>query len=159
MGHQAVMAALAAVCLTVGNVGPSVRPETAAVRALVGRASARSATFRSLVASLDGLDARVYVQFASCSGPVPACLLMQQESSGPRTFVARLDRYGRSEEELIVLLAHELQHAVEIAGASDVVDTESLRRFLRIHGRQWTCGFETPGAQTVARKVATELRR
>ena len=60
---------------------------------------------------------------------------------------------------LIDLLAHELQHALEIAQAADVVDEPSFQKFHRSTGFRMSHGFETVAAIRTARIVASELSR
>lgn len=60
----------------------------------------------------------------------------------------------------LIYLAHELQHAVEIAGAPDVVSPQTLAAFyarigVRTHRESDT--FETPQAVEVADHVRREL--
>src|SRR5262245_53510518 len=90
---------------------PRIRPEDAAVRALIDRAMERSATFRELHHGLDLGNVNVYVRFARCSAGVPACLVWASTDARARRLLITLDRFGRSLDELTALLAHELQHA------------------------------------------------
>ena len=137
----------------------AVRPEQDAVHRLVARGMDRSETFRGLSARLDSSDVVVYVRFAGCAGGVPACLVMASEGPGPRRLLVKLDRFGRSESDLIALLAHELQHANEVATAPEVRDAASFREFFERRGRKGSDGFETAQAKEITRRVAEELIR
>ena len=135
----------------------AVRPE-GAVRALVAKGLERSATFRNLVRRLDATDVVVYVRFSRCTG-VPACLLWASAGPRVRMLVARLDRFGHSDDELIALLAHELQHAYEVASGPATTDAASFGRWFATRGWKGAHGFETAEAQDVSRKVSAELIR
>jgi hypothetical protein len=111
---------------------PRVRPEGVAIRALIDRGMERSATFRDLNTRLDNANVLVYVRFARYSAGVPACLLWASADTKARRLLIKIDRFGRSPDELTALLAHELQHANEAAADSEVTDLARLR----VHSRR-----------------------
>lgn len=154
-----VFAAIAACAGTANAQGnpPAVRPEHPAVRELIALGMARSATFRELTARLDTSDVVVYVRFSPCVGNVAACLLWASESGGVRRLVIKLDRVGRSPNELTALLAHELQHANEVASAPEIRDPVSFRKSFNSRGSTNADGFETEQARAVGRRVSVEL--
>jgi hypothetical protein len=137
----------------------AVRPEDAALRVLIARGIERSATFRDLKTSLDNTDVIVYVKFARCAGGVAACLVWASSGGRPRRLLVKLDRFGRSPDELTILLAHELQHANEVASAAGVTDLESFRTSFASRGWKQGDGFETEQAREISRRVAAELNR
>lgn len=141
------------------TVSPRLRPESAAIRALIGRGLKGSATFRNLTGRLDSANVIVYVQFSRCSAGVPACLLWASADTNARRLVIKIDRFGRSPDELTALLAHELQHANEVGADSAITDLASFRRSFASHGRQHGAGFETEEAAEVSRRVSSELSR
>jgi hypothetical protein len=126
---------------------------------LIAKAVTRSATFRELAGRLERGDLVVYVEFSRCTGGVPACLLWAAPAAGARRLLARVDHFGRPEEETIALIAHELQHAAEVAAAPDVADEFSFRRLFARTGWKGSEGFETAEAREVTRKVLKELVR
>lgn len=136
---------------------PRIRPEGAAMRALIDSGMERSATFRALSAGLDNASVIVYVRFSSCSGGVPACLLWVSAGTDGRRLLIKVDRFGRSPDELTALLAHELQHATEVASDSEITDLASFQKSFTSRGWKHGTGFETDHAISIARKVATEL--
>lgn len=138
---------------------PAVRPEKPAVRELIVNGMTRSATFRDLATRLDTSDVVVYVRFAPCIGNVAACLLWASESGGSRRLVIKLDRAGRSPNELTALLAHELQHANEVASAPEIRDVVSFRKSFASRGSTNADGFETEQARKIGKMVALELAR
>jgi hypothetical protein len=117
----------------------------------------RSGTFRHLTSRLSGSDVVVYVRFSRCPGNVAGCLLWASAAPGLRRVLIKLDQFGRSPDELTALLAHELQHAAEVAGAPEIQDLASFQKSFARHGWKGAQGFETAQATDVAKRVAAEL--
>ena len=137
----------------------AVRPEGAALRGLIARGMERSATCRDLITRLDKADVIVYVKFSRCGPGVAACLVWASVAGQPRRLLIKLDRFGRSPDELTILLAHELQHANEVASAPEVTDLASFRTSFASRGWTHGDGFETEQAREITRRVAAELNR
>ena len=138
---------------------PRVRPESAGIRALIDRGLERSGTFRELNSRLQNTNVIVYVRFSSCSQGVPSCLLWASADSGWRRLLVKLDRFGRSPDELTALLAHEFQHANEVAADLAITDPVSFENSFASRGRKHTAGFETEDAGKVLKRVTAELSR
>ena len=153
----AAIAAAGADTVAAQSGSPAVRPEDAGIRALIASGMERSATFSDLNARLEKGDVIVYVRFSRCAGGVAACLVWTSARADTRRLLIKVDRFGRSPNELTALLAHELQHALEIAEAPDVIDLPSFRHFYMSTGRPAIEGYETDAAIRVARTVASEL--
>lgn len=136
-----------------------IRPEGAAVRELIDRGMERSATFRELRAGLDNASVIVYVRFSPCSGGVPACLAWASAGADARRLLIKVDRFGRSPDELTALLAHELQHATEVASDSEITDLASFEKSFASRGWKHGARFETGEAITISKKVTAELSR
>jgi len=138
---------------------PRIRPEGGAVRELVDRGMERSPTFRDLSAGLHNANVIVYVRFAPCSGAVPACLVWASTGADARRLLIKIDRFGRSPDELTALLAHELQHANEVAADSGIIDLASFQKVFAARGWKHGNGFETGKAITISKQVTAELTR
>jgi len=138
---------------------PRIRPESVAMRALIDSGMERSATFRELSTGLDSSDVIVYVRFSPCSGGVPACLAWASASVDTRRLLIKVDRFGRSPDDLTALLAHELQHATEVAADSGITDVASFQKSFALRGWKHRVGFETGEAIAISRRVAAELTR
>ena len=119
----------------------------------------RSETFRDLISGLDKADVIVYARFSFCSGGVPACLLWASPGAGARRLLIKVDRIGRSPNELTALLAHELQHAIEVASDSEITDLASFQSSFASRGWKHAAGFETEDAGRIGKRVAAELSR
>ena len=141
------------------NASPRIRPEDAAIRALIERGIERSATFRELNMELDDANVVVYVKFSPCSGGVAACLVWASADPDARRLLIKIDRFGRSPDELTALLAHELQHAHEVAADAKITDVASFEKSFALRGWKHPAGFETEEAGRISKRVATELSR
>ena len=157
-----VLAAIAATGGVTANAqgeSPAVRPEDAAIRALIATGMERSPTFRDLKTRLDNTNVVAYVRFSRCAGGVAACLVWVSAGAGARRLLIKLDRVGRSPVELTALLAHELQHAHEVASRTEITDVASFGKAFASLGWNHGDGFETEQATRITRVVAAELAR
>src|SRR5688572_29971986 len=136
---------------------PRIRPEGTAMRALIDSGMERSATFRDLSTGLDNTNVIVYVRFSPCSGSVPACLVWASAGGGARRLLIKIDRFGRSPDQQTALLAHELQHANEVASDPEISDAISFQNSFASRGWKHAAGFETEEAGKISTRVAAEL--
>ena len=115
---------------------------------------------RGLVERLDETDVVVYLADAieGCSPNLRACLTFLASAAGTRYLLVRTDRWLVAPWDRIGWLAHELQHAMEIAAAPSVQDPASLGRF---YGRVgWQSGpgrFETSQARVTGDRARQQL--
>jgi hypothetical protein len=135
-----------------------VRGATPRMTRLISDAHARSAIVRDLVARLACSDAIVYVELTA-SPLVPRARTKLVAATGAARFLRIGINSGTPQDDMAPLLAHELQHAVEIGEREHVRDEAALRRLYlsigRSHGRD---AFETDAARDVERIVRDELR-
>ena len=163
MRHGIVGVMLAAIAASGATVdaqeSSAIRPEDASIRALVATGLERSPTFRDLKARLDASDVIVYIRVSRCPARLGACLAWASTSGGTRRLLITLDRFGRSPDELTALLAHELQHANEVASATEITDFASFQKSFESRGWKHGAGLETGEATRITRVVAAELAR
>jgi hypothetical protein len=134
-----------------------VRPVSASVNTLLTEATTRSSIVNQLVERLTGTDVIVYVELvASPEIPLARTKLV---SGSPGARFLRISINGRNPPwDRVALLAHELQHAVEIATAADVRDDEGVRRlYARIGFPGGTDRFETVAARRIEMLAREEL--
>jgi hypothetical protein len=122
----------------------------------LGRALARSAVVRSLVATLEASNVIVHIVSArQMPAGIGGTTRFVTARGGYRyvriTIGAELSRTARS-----AILGHELQHACEIAGAA-ADDVESLRQVFARDGRLAGGFFETARALEIERQVRSEM--
>jgi hypothetical protein len=130
--------------------------------ALIGEGYERSPEFRDLVDVLQRSNVIVVVQPASCAGGrIRSCLVSVNGSASERHIRINVDPHT-SHDRLIATVAHELQHAVEIAEYPEVVDASAVLKLYRKvaigrcrEGLSEEC--ETTRALVTEKKVLDEL--
>ena len=161
-----VFAALLATAVTAAPApGPTPPPDIPHVRAVDSRvahfvddALARSHTFAYLYRRLQRTDV---VLFVTASHNLPkgldGRLLFLSDAGGVRYLRAEI-RASLSRWETQAAIAHEMQHALEIANATLVRDERTMAAFYHHIGlTKDTRVFDTEEAQLVARRVRREL--
>jgi hypothetical protein len=139
-----------------------VRSPEPRLQKLILRAAARSASFDDLLQRLDVADVAVYLVCSAVDARPPAPRLSFLSRVATWRYLVVHLRCPMPDDQQIVMLAHELRHAVEIADDGDVVDQRSmLGHYMRI-GVEVSSGariraFETAPAQTTAEFVRREL--
>lgn len=140
-----------------------IRPLDTRLLALVERGMRTSPTFRALAARLEQSDVVVYLESDAWGPPRIAGRLTFVSAAGGRRYVVVRLRPLPSTLDEVALLAHELQHAVEIAERPSIVDTASMEREYRQigHVNRWVSSglaFDTRAASDAGSQVARELR-
>lgn len=130
---------------------------------LIAEGSERSPTFRSLLEQIAASDGIVYVEFGYCAfGHLNGCLLpLVVRSPGGRylRILVTPDKTRANRDRQIALIAHELQHALEVLAHPEVVDVDTMLAMYRrlgvpLSGRS---GYETAAAHRAEDAVLTEL--
>lgn len=138
---------------------PRIRPLDARATAAIETGVRRSATFRALVDELERSDVVVYVYTTPfLAEHVSGGLSFVGVSATMRFMKIALD-LDLTPEQTVYILAHELQHAREIARAPHVTTREAFDAFYR-HidiGGALTHTFETAEAQLTGQQVRREL--
>ena len=140
---------------------PHIRGTDPQLRGLIDDAVETSATVRELLKRIEASDVVVFVACEpDVSVRVSGRLNFVAAAGGFRYVVIRLKPTRRS--AAIAMLAHELQHAAEIAAAPSIVDEASMTRaYERIGYKSWSVhgglAFETQAAVDTGRRVVGEL--
>ena len=140
-----------------GPSGSRLRAADPKAAALLATGAARSATFKAIVDMIERSDLITYVETRPLTRPGQLQFLV----ASPVCRHVRVSvRVPGLVTDQIAWLAHELWHAVEIAGAPDVSDQASLQRFYgRIgDGGRYSGSVESGKAQQTWTKVLDELR-
>jgi hypothetical protein len=146
---------------------PPAQERSARVRAAEQRTAVlltvgldRSDTIRTLVNKLEKRDVIVYIEMQP---------MLKKRVAGMLTWIGATveHRYVRisinpelSTDMAVSTLGHELQHALEIANASEVVSERTMENFYREHGestRAQGSGWDTPAARLAGDDVRREL--
>ena len=141
--------------------GPHVRSSVPRLAALLTRGVECSSTVRHLVATLDASDVIVYIEpkqrRPSLSGYLSHYIVTVAGIRYLRIYV----EMQVAERQLISLIGHELQHAVEVAQAADARTNEDLKRVFDRLGFSLGCHaagcYETRAAGDVERAIRREL--
>jgi hypothetical protein len=146
---------------TAGDRSPfrHVRSTQPRTEQLLDLGARRSPTFARLRATLEATDVIVYVQTVSNLTRRLDGRLVFLSTAGRKRYL-RIDIRGSLPlNDRLSAIAHELQHAVEIAGSVDVLDEASLGRFYRRIGvsREARTGFDTHAAREAGARVRSEL--
>jgi len=143
---------------------PRVRTTDRRVRALIDEAVLASPSLRALVERVEQSDVVVYVQCEPGPPSVIAGRLTFVTSAGGLRYVLVRLRHLRSRVQQMALLAHELQHAVELVDKPAILDAPSLAReyarFGHINVASSPAGglaFDTSAAVEMGRRVLSEL--
>jgi bacterioferritin-associated ferredoxin len=137
-----------------------VRTTEPRIVALVEQGIARSATFRLLVDTLNASDVIVYVEPKLNHRPPSGFLAHRVVARGPARYLRiAVDLHG-ADERLIGLVAHELQHAVEVAQAVNVRSSQAMVELFERLAIGAFCGgcYETEAALVMQERVLEELR-
>jgi len=120
--------------------------------ALLQAGNARSATFRRLTQAIERSDLVVYVKTHQLN--LPGQLQFVSATPGGRYLRVSV-RVPGLDNDLLPWLAHELWHAVEIAGAPEIRDRVSLVRYYeRLPG-----GFRAGGTAKMERMETVEAQK
>jgi len=123
----------------------------------------KSTTLRALTERLSKSDVIVYVRPDVLSRNANQGYLSFLSSSGGYRYLVVHLPVGQSKQQQIAMLGHELQHAVVIADAPSVVDSDTLRKeFERIgkvtlaaNGRDFS--FDSQAAADARQRILREL--
>jgi len=141
----------------------NVRASDGELVTLLGDGVKKSATLRALTERLSKSDVIVYVRPDVLSRNANQGYLSFLSSSGGYRYLVVHLPVGQSKQQQIAMLGHELQHAVVIADAPSVVDSDTLRKeFERIgkvtlaaNGRDFS--FDSQAAADARQRILREL--
>lgn len=160
LGVVAILAVLAVLAAwSPAAASPRVRGASIKETRILQDLLARSETARALVADIDATDLIVYVQLAIDQGPGRGATRLV-DARGDYRYLRIVIGAMTHPADRGALIAHELQHALEIGRATDVRDNETLRRLYARIGEDARAlfAFETAAARRVGARVSQELR-
>ena len=138
-----------------------VRATEARILAIVEDGVSRSATFRRLVDTLDASDVIVYIGPKFRREALAGYLAHRLTVAGPQRYLRIAIGMNGPRDRVVALMAHELQHAVEVADAPEVRDSQGMVRLFERSGLDGICAgscYETRAAIEVQEAVFAELR-
>ena len=153
--------ALALALTAVDSPAHHVRASDDRVLSIIESGLAGSVTFRRVVASLNDSDVIVYIDPKLTRDALGGFLSHNVVSAGGVRYLRIAVEIQGSRRRVASLLAHEIQHAVEVAQAPGARDAASLERLFRQRAVAYGCGgttcYETQAAIDVQRLVNEEL--
>lgn len=137
-----------------------IRPQTSKIADAVAQGTQRSPTFRRLIESIDATDGLVYVAEGTCGHVARSCLDMSVVIAGPhRVLYIFVNPRRASGCQIVEVIGHELQHAVEVLGNPTVRSGAAVFSFFDRIGKTGFEWFETAAAVRTGRDVAREACR
>ncbi len=161
VGGVALGAMLAVSPLGADAPPPSrVRPQSTRVAGWVARGIAQSPTFRGLVARIDAGDILVYVDASPQVRPNMAARLTWMTDTPTIRFVRVSLRFDLGGRDAVAMIAHELQHVVELIEHPEVRSEAAFGRLFARIGHATTYEpehWDTRAALEAGDRVRVEL--
>lgn len=129
------------------------------IGALIREATARSATFRHLVETIDATDGIVYVEHGKCRRGAHAYLMLSVTVAGPHRVLRIVVNRRRDPTAVMAAIGHELRHAVEVLHDRAVTTDRAIYFFYQREGSRSCDRFETAAAVRAGSQVFDELSR
>jgi hypothetical protein len=139
-----------------------IRPAAPLLKTAIATALDRSATFRALVDRIEQSDVIAYLTCTSFASVTMVGRTLFVTAGSDVRYVRVQLLCDQGQPALITIIAHELQHVVEIASNAWVVDDQSFARLLSTIGFS-TCiwrrpdQFETRAGFEAGKRVRSEL--
>jgi hypothetical protein len=136
-----------------------LRAATPHVGAVITEGIRRSRTFATLVTDLHRTNVIIYVESSMGLPADVAGRILFAGSAGDQRYLRVQVRATLGRDQMISVIAHELRHALEVAGERSVVNEKALEDFYRRVGdsRHAGGGYDTEAARVVQRIVRNEL--
>ncbi len=136
MAFAALAAAADPVAVASPPLSARLRPQSPRVATWLTRGLERSPTMRALAQQVERGDVIVYLEIAYALDPgVAACVTWMAASPSTR-YVRVSMRPNLREADAVAMLAHELQHVVEVIDHPEVTSSEALAALYRRIGRR-----------------------
>lgn len=139
-----------------------VRATEPRILSLIATGVARSATFRTLVSRLDASDVVVYVEPKRTRAALGGFLVHRVVTAGGVRYLRVEIEPAGADGRIVPVLAHELQHAVEVAQSPQVRDGDSMERMFDQMSVSFACDgtgcSETQAAMNVEVAVRQEMK-
>ena len=137
-----------------------VRSEEASIRGLLCSGYERSTTFKALVDDIESRPGIVYIEQAvKLSRGMDGALLHAVAGSREMPLLRVLLKTNLAQDYAIAILAHELQHVLEVLRAGSPADAAAMARLFGALDHQTADSkFETEDARAITSLVMTELR-
>ena len=139
---------------------PRLRSGNPVIARLIAKADQQSVTFHGLLEGIARTDGIVYIETGLCGHGVRACVPHSIAVSGPfRLLRILIDSHytKRSDADLAGVIAHELQHALEILANPKITNGAAMFDFYNNRETPTGGAFETVAAIRIGDRVAGEM--
>ena len=135
-----------------------VRGATPLVTKLIAQGIERSRTFATLVNDIHQTNVIVYVEATFALPPEVAGRILFAGTAGAQRYLRVQVRTTLQGDQMIAVIAHELRHALEVAGEDSVVDEKALAAFYKRIGdsAHGDGAYDTEAARVAQRVVRNE---
>jgi hypothetical protein len=136
-----------------------LRPASTFVAGVIEEGVCRSATLRSMVATLQATDLIVYVTMVPLSDRRMAAGLQYLGATATHRVLRVVLRFPLDRIARMAMLGHELQHAIEVASAPEVRSQKAMEDYYRAHGVPGATEstYETDAAHRTEFRVREEV--
>jgi hypothetical protein len=136
-----------------------VRGATPRLTKSISQGIGRSRTFATLVNDIHQTNVIVYVEATFGLPPDVAGRILFAGTAGAQRYLRVQVRATLQGDQMISVIAHELRHALEVAGEASVVDEKGLAEFYKRIGDSAHSGggYDTEAARVAQRIVRNEL--
>ncbi len=145
-----------------GSSGPPgfqrVRSDVAQIVNLIAEGRDRSKTFRQIVLAIEATDGVVYIEPGRCHDGAKGCLLHRISAVGESRYLWIAVDLKDTPANLMVRIAHELRHALEILSDASIRTVPQMLRFYQPQGVPSRRSYETAAALAAGAAVRDELR-
>jgi hypothetical protein len=133
---------------------PRLRPLNGFAGQLIRQGVTRPPTLHQLIVSLDRSNAIVFLETGVAASQRDSAHLQFMAAAGGQRYLRVSINLSVDRRDMIVLLAHELHHALEVAAHPEVVSQDTMRRLYETIGQpNGLQAFETVGAAAVSSRV------
>jgi len=136
-----------------------LRPASTFVAGVIEDGVCRSATLRSMVATLQTTDLIVYVTMVPLSDRRVAAGLQYLGATTTHRVLQVVLRFPLDRIARMAMLGHEIQHAIEVAGAPEIRSQKAMEDYYRAHGVPGATEstYETDAAHRTEFRVREEV--
>ncbi len=136
-----------------------LRPASTFVAGVIEEGACRSATLRSMVATLQTTDLIVYVTMVPVSDHRVAAGLQYLGATTTHRILQVVLRFPLDRIARMAMLGHELQHVIEVASAPEIRSQKTLEDYYRAHGVPGATEstYETDTARRTELRVREEV--
>jgi hypothetical protein len=136
-----------------------IRTTAPRVSAVINEGVRRSRTFAGLVAELHKTNVIVYVETSMGLPPDVAGRILFAGAAGNQRYLRVQLSAALPRDQMISVIAHELRHALEVAGEQSVISEKALEEFYKRVGDTPHAGggYDTEAARVAQRTVRHEL--